>query len=334
MDTTASRFNPNNSEPQVSVIIPTCDRPAFLPGAITSVLEQTFQDFEIIVVDDSRRRQIIEGASEVSRALSAFDDLRIRLIVHEKNRGGSAARNTGIRNSRGRYIAFLDDDDEWLPEKLEMQVHRLEASPSRVGCSYTGYSIVNRADEAVTAVVRPTQQGDLSQELPRNNCIGGTSSMLLRRECFEKTGMFDETLPSFQDYDLWLRLSQSYHFDCISTPLMRYYIHPQKIWTNLDGLRKGMDLMLKKHGASRGLRRNWSNRYLSLGVQYCSSGELQKGRSAILHGMRLNPCEIRHYFNFGLSLFGADVFRKTKGLPIVAGASQNLRSLETKDSAR
>src|SRR5262245_46961170 len=111
--------------PKVSVIIPTHNRADFLRDAIFSVLNQTFQDFEIIVVDDA-------STDNTSEVIGAFNDERIRYLRHDTNKGGSAARNTGILNSQCDYIAFLDDDDQWLPEKLAKQVDTLIASPPDV----------------------------------------------------------------------------------------------------------------------------------------------------------------------------------------------------------
>jgi glycosyltransferase involved in cell wall biosynthesis len=118
--------------PAVSVIIPTYNRAEFLRLAITSVLNQTFQDFEIIVVDDA-------SEDHTHEVVHNFRDKRIKYIHHEVNKRVAAARNTGVLNSSGAYIAFVDDDDEWLPKKLQMQVALLENSPSIVGGVYTGF---------------------------------------------------------------------------------------------------------------------------------------------------------------------------------------------------
>ena len=116
--------------PKVSVVIPTHNRAGFLQAAIQSVLNQTFQDFEIIVVDDASEDQTTE-------IVRSFSDPRIRYMRHESNKGQGASRNDGIRQASGEYIALLDDDDEWLPEKLAKQVALLDSSPSQVGMIYT-----------------------------------------------------------------------------------------------------------------------------------------------------------------------------------------------------
>jgi glycosyltransferase involved in cell wall biosynthesis len=290
----------------VTVIIPTCNRAHLLATAIASVLNQTFQDFDIIVVDDSSNdnpRAVVEG----------YSDSRIRYLCHETRKGGSAARNTGIRNAVGQYVAFLDDDDEWLPQKLDKQLAVFSLGAPELGCVYTGYTVVNRANGEITNCRLATKRGDLSKELLFENPLGaGGSSVMLRRECFETVGMFDEQLPSFQDYDMWIRISKAFHFDFVAEPLVKYYFHGEKIWTNPDALSRGVDIMLSKYGEAPGVKKKLAYVCLSLGVVYCNKGNSQKGRQALAKAIKLYPWEIRHYFNMGLSFFGTDIFTRVR----------------------
>ncbi len=123
--------------PTVSVIIPTYNRAHLLGRAIESVLDQTYQDFEIIVVDDA-------SADETEEVVKSFGDDRINHIRHQKNKGGSAARNTGIKAARGEFIAFLDSDDEWVPKKLEKEIDRLQTLSNEVGVVYSGFCCVKQ----------------------------------------------------------------------------------------------------------------------------------------------------------------------------------------------
>lgn len=292
--------------PKVSVVVSTHNRAELLHAAIASVLSQSFQDFEILVVDD-------HSQDHTAQVVQRFRDGRIKYLRHETRRGGAAARNTGIQNSAGEYIAFLDDDDEWLPEKLETQVALFESSPPEVGCIYTGYLVIDRASGNILGRKTASKRGDLSSALLSGNCLGGTSSVLVRIECFNAVGLFDEALPSFQDYDLWIRLSQKFHFDCISRPLLKYYVHDKQIWTNLAALTKGLAIMLNKYAAtSVAQKKYYSSYYLSLGVAYCYRGDVRNGRQAYLTAARLYPFEVRSYFNFCLSLFGASAFKLVK----------------------
>src|SRR6266481_5515722 len=141
--------------PLVSVIIPTFDRPKFLEAALRSVLRQTVTDFEVLVIDDG-------SATDVLPLLDALHDGRIRYFRHESNRGEAAARNTGIINARGAYLAFLDDDDEWLPEKLRLQLELFSRRPDTVGCVYGGHEALRARDGRVVSRQIPTKRGDLS----------------------------------------------------------------------------------------------------------------------------------------------------------------------------
>ena len=291
--------------PKVSVIIPTHNRAHFLRDAISSVLSQTFQDVEIIVVDDA-------STDNTSEVVAAFNDERIRFLRHDTNKGGSAARNTGILASKCDYIAFLDDDDEWLPDKLRKQMEILLASPPEVGGVYTGCLDVDKASGKVIRQRIPTKRGNLSHELVIENCVGGTSTMLLKKVCLEHVGLFDESLPRSQDYDLWIRISQEFLFECVQEPLFKYHVHDRKISTDLRAVAKGLDLLATKYASYPLSKKFYSNDYVDFGIMYCLSGDMHEGRKAFLRAVKLSPLQLRGYFNLCLSLFGARNFVKVK----------------------
>ena len=302
----ASVVNPGllkTAMPQVSVIIPTHNRSDFLRSAIASVLNQTYQDYELIVVDDA-------STDNTAEAVAEFSDKRIRFLRHETTKGGSAARNTGILASECDYIALLDDDDEWLPDKLSKQMEVLLSSPPEVGCVYTGYVDVSRSTGTIIGEHIPTKRGDLSKELVAENCVGSASSVLLKRECLKKVGLFDESLPCAQDYDLWIRIANEFLFECVSEPLFKYRIHENKISTNLEAVTRGLEIMATKY-------RNfplsyYTGQYMDVGIMYCLAGDIKKGRKAFLQAIRLYPIQLRGYLNFCLTLFGAENFGKLK----------------------
>jgi len=260
--------------PAVSVVIPTHNRPDFVSAAIASVLNQTFQDFELIVVDDASCDR------NAAAVVTHFGDTRIRYIRHEINKGLSAARNTGILASVGRYIAFLDDDDEWLPEKLAMQVAILERSPRRVGVVYTGCLLVDKATDRVFDKRLPTKKGDLFGHLMESDCvIAGGSSTLIRRYCFEQVGLFDENVPTWEAYDMWIRLSKSFEFEYVEKALVKYHSHGNRINTNCKDLIKGIELVLEryKHLFAKN-KKGYSRHFLSLGVRCCLDNDVEKGK--------------------------------------------------------
>jgi glycosyltransferase involved in cell wall biosynthesis len=286
---------------KVSVVIPTHNRAEFLPTAIDSVLKQSFQDFELVVVDDAS----IDATAKVR---DKFHDVRIHWFRHDRPRGGAATRNTGIIHSRGEYVAFLDDDDEWYPDKLARQMEVMLGSEPQVGAVYTGYVIVDRTSGGVRGRMVPTRRGNLHDRLLESNPIGGTSSVLLKRSCLEKVGLFDESLPSFQDYDLWIRISKDFQFDYVQEPLLTYFIHPKKVWTNLEALTQGLEIMLRKYGSSATFRKRCSNRYLEFGVKFCEANQIEKGRTALRRSISLHPYRIKPYLYFLLALLGPKVF--------------------------
>ena len=291
--------------PLVSVIIPTCDRAEPLRVAISSVLAQTFQDFEIVVVDDA--------ASDTTReVVDSFTERRMQYIRHPARRGASAARNTGIRASRADCIAFLDDDDEWFATKLQNQMELFRRSAPTVGLVYTGYLVVGRGSGRILSRQVPSKRGELADAMLASNPVGGTSCVAVKRKYLEMVGSFDERLPSFQDYDLWIRLSRVCQFEYTAEPLLAYYIHDRKVWTDLDGIRGGLDIMMGKYGSSRAFRRHASRQFLTLGVKYGYAGRDRDCRNAFRRAIELHPTEPRGYFNFLLSFLGARQFSRLK----------------------
>jgi glycosyltransferase involved in cell wall biosynthesis len=182
--------------PRVSVIITTYNRADFVQEAIESVLNQTFRDFELIVVDD--------GSTDCTAEILHKWGKKIRSIRQE-NSGVSRARNTGIRLARGKYIAFLDSDDLWVQKKLEVQAHFLDANPQFSGC-YTDEVWIRRGVRVNPRNVHAKYSGWIFDRcLPL--CIISPSSVMLRRQVLDVAGFFDESLPVCEDYDLWLRIA-------------------------------------------------------------------------------------------------------------------------------
>ena len=185
----------------ISVVIPTHNRVDLLPRAIRSVQNQTYKDIEIIVVSDGST----DGTDNLMEELSKKDP-RIKYISYHPGHNGNYARNQGIMAAHGEYVAFLDDDDEWLPSKLEEQLKIMESDPE-IGLVYTGTHSVY-VDDGIEYDSYPIYQGDMSKQILYSNYIGSTTTVMLRRQIFEKSGLFDEELPAIQDYDLWIRVCQ------------------------------------------------------------------------------------------------------------------------------
>jgi glycosyltransferase involved in cell wall biosynthesis len=188
------------SSPLVSVIIPAFNRAAVLPQSAGSVLAQTMDDLELIIVDDF-------STDSTADVATSFGDPRVRLVRHETNRGVSAARNSGVVAARGRFLAFLDSDDTWLPEKLAIQTAQLEAAaqPDRTHCSHAFEMELGRTKVAWPK--RGPHAGEpVSDYLFAENGQLQTSTWLLARELFAKF-QFDENLRRHEDWDVLLRLA-------------------------------------------------------------------------------------------------------------------------------
>ncbi|MGI4993406.1 glycosyltransferase family 2 protein [Halobacteriovorax sp. GFR7] len=183
----------------VSVIIPTYNRANFLARAIDSVLKQSFQNFELIVVDD--------GSSDNSKDIvESFSDERIKYIF-QQNRGVSAARNLGVIQSSGNYIAFLDSDDEWSENKLQRQLSLLENTKLRL--CHTGEHWLRDGEVVKQKKVHQKVGGDMFIRSLKN-CVISPSSVLMERSLFEEMGGFNEDFIVCEDYDLWLKITSLY----------------------------------------------------------------------------------------------------------------------------
>jgi glycosyltransferase involved in cell wall biosynthesis len=196
-----------NREP-VSVIIPTYNRAAFLAGAIESVLGQTALAAELLVIDD--------GSTDHTADLVAGYGEAVRYL-HQANRGPAAARNLGIRAARHDLIAFLDSDDRFVPGKLEIQTAAMRTNPSLL-VSHTE-EIWYRNGSHLNQKKRHRKEGGDLFARGLALCVVGMSTVMARRQLFDRVGMFDEDLPCCEDYDLWLRVSPFWEFLYIDRPL-------------------------------------------------------------------------------------------------------------------
>lgn len=200
----------------VSVVIPTHNRADLLPRAIESVLKQTYANFEIIVVSDGST----DNTEDIVKKYSEKDS-RVKYIGYSPARGGNVARNTGIEASKGEYVAFLDDDDEWLPEKIEKQAALLDKDDN-VSLVYTGVHIIY-VNEKVEYNSMPKDRGDLKKRILIDNCIGTTSTVILRKIVLQDSGMFDVKLKALQDFDLWIRIARHSKVEVVPEPMINYY---------------------------------------------------------------------------------------------------------------
>ena len=276
----------------VSIIIPTFNRRTFLPRAVKSVLNQTFQSWELIIVDDG-------STDQTQEVLHSLRDRRVH-YVFQKHRGVSSARNTGIQLAGSPWICFLDSDDYWKPSKLERQIEELERNPV-YQVVYTDEIWMRRSQRVNPRKIHRKYSGWIYHRcLPL--CIISPSSVLLHRDVLRKEGLFDENLPVCEDYDLWLRVCSRRPILFLSEPLIvkvgghpdqlshsrwgmdRYRVEAlgkiwssgnltaqQKLWTAQELIRKAT--ILANGFAKRGKERQ-AEQYRSLADQYRISADL------------------------------------------------------------
>ncbi len=195
--------------PLVSVIIPTFNRAYLVERAIGSVLKQTFTDFELIVVDD--------GSTDSTRdVLSRFGGQLVQLCL--KHRGVSAARNAGIGICSGELVAFLDSDDEWLPEKLQRQLSLYDSHDPFFVCHTDEIWYRNGREVKQKPIHR--KQGGRFFERALERCLISPSSVMISKRLLDQVGWFDEDLPAAEDYDLWLRVTAFHDVHFVQEPLV------------------------------------------------------------------------------------------------------------------
>ncbi len=282
--------------PKVTIIIPTYNRSDLLQRAVDSVLSQSYTDYELIIVDD-------RSSDNTQKIIASFDDPRITCIRRKTNRGLSAARNTGVEQARGEYIAFLDDDDEWLPEKLREQVTFMDSLTHKVGMIYGWVDIFDDQGRLVRQN-KATIRGDIFEEVLRGYTLCGCSGQLARASAVREIGGFDEELRRGIDGDYIRRMSQRYHVEVMPKTVLNYYTGHSRISDsspkNLQAQVDSIKVSLRKFASEYELRPRIHNSVLrQLSNAEILTGNIKGCREAFLLGVRLdplNPGNITHAF--------------------------------------
>lgn len=290
--------------PTVSVIIPTYNRRAALETSIASVLRQSVEDLELIVVDDC-------STDDTPAMLGAVTDRRVRAIRHEANRGANAARNSGLDAASGRFVAFQDSDDEWLPAKLEKQLAALAAGDAVA--AYCGMIVVDGQHGGSSRRTRirylpdPARSrvsGDLLEPLLTTSLVS-TQTFIGRRDVIREAGRFDEALPALQDWDFMLRVAKLGPIALVDEPLVIQHLSPDSITRsprkrveararivekNMDLLSARPDLLATHHQA--------------IGSALHALGDVAGARRHLLRALRLGPFSLRRWGAAALTLLG------------------------------
>ena len=274
------------------------------------MLNQSYKRIEIIVVDDNHGNDSFRLSTKLK--IKEFDH-PIKYIEHDRNMGVVQARNTGIRNANGTYISFLDDDDEWIPSKLETQVDRFDKLPSIYGVIYCGWNAIDEV-AGTKSVIKPKYKGDLSRILGINH-IGSPSVVLCKRGYVEEINGFNDKIIYRADLDFYYRLSKICFFDFVPSPLVNYYIHSGSESKDNALRLKGMLDFLDVYSAE--LKTNklrWSEVNERLGELYILNNQQMKSIKSFFIAYLDRPLRVHILAKLMLSCLGPSNYIKIRRL--------------------
>jgi len=304
-------------KPTVSVIIPTYNCESYITETIHSVLDQSFKDVEIIVVDD--------GSTDRTREIVVSRGSRVRLVT-QVNSGVCAARNYGIREAQGQYICLMDHDDYWSPDKLALQLEQMHRHPE-VGLVYSSFIWWHPGEDGVFPNHSSFDQTSLPDGIDEQfsgwiyhqlllDCWVLTSAALIRAEVFEKCGMYDESLPYSEDWDLWLRFSREFPFIKLKKALTLYRQHPRqgnRVPRSIDYRTELLAKAAAKWGlcsrdgrciTKRQFNQNIARYHSEYGLHNLSAGNLKTANQAFLKAWSRYPLNWKSLAFIPASLLG------------------------------
>jgi glycosyltransferase involved in cell wall biosynthesis len=295
--------------PEVSVVIPTYNSARYLEPAVDSVLAQTFQDLEVIVVDD--------GSTDDTAALIRGLGPPVRYL-YQPNSGVSAARNRGVAASTGRYVALLDADDTWLPEKLSRQLEALGTAPAWRLC-YTAFFAADSDLNPIEVRHQEMPAGALESLLTHGNVVGAPSTIVCERRLFQQAGGFDPGLSQCADWDMWIRLAALTEFLYLDVPLATYRMHGVSMSSDPRLLEEDSLCVLEKGFGMPGIepalaaqrRRAFARNYMVLAGTYFHAGDYRDFARCAARSLSLDPRRARYLAGFPLRA-GKRIFNRAK----------------------
>jgi len=309
------------SKPTVSIIIPTYNRDKLILKALESIFSQTFQDYEVLIIDDA-------STDNTEQVIRELEHPKVRYYKLDQNSGQCVARNYGAKRATGDYLAFLDSDDEWLPQKLELQISLFSEGSDRLGAVY-GYTYQKDVIKNETVLSDSGFfRGDIHEKVLSGFCPPTPSLFVVKRSVYESVQGFDESLVTFVDLDLWLRISEHHDFDYVEAPVIIKYEHiGDQYINNFEKRYKGYHLFISKwrdylirktgKGGFMDFSRSVANKLVFPLIDHPPANLRKKSFSLIRLLIRVRSIRIRFYFKLLLILlFGPQIIyriRKIRG---------------------
>lgn len=300
----------------ISVVMPTYNYARYIGEAIDSVLAQTRSDYEIIVIDDGSN----DGTGDLIK--NKYPMVR---YFYTKQNGVSSARNLGIKVSKGEFIAFLDADDVWLPEKLEKQIDVFNKK-KEVGMVYTencSFDKYNRIVDRSLGKREKLMRGDVVRNIFLNSYLT-TSTVMVRKAVFDRVGLFEEQLKAAEDDNMWMRIAMEYPIEMIDEPLVRYRITEGSLSRTyskcIEGVKKNIELIRIKYPDlyQRLGRKSMDNKYyviyFSEGYNCFTTKEYDAAKVYFKKSMEFNPYKLKSYVYYLSCYFPQGIIDKLKQL--------------------
>ena len=278
--------------PETSIVIPTYNRADVVSRAIESALNQTYEDFEVIVVDDG-------STDDTSEVIDQYQDDRLRYIRYDENQGANHARDIGVDHADGRYISFLDSDDELKEDYLRIVIDRLkETSEDCVG-AFTAYE---RVKDGEVVDRRRAIDGYLTGVENRGKVAGGFSTDTFEQRVFDLVGSLDESLESRQDLDFYIRILKDYKLLGIDDDLVIHYKDGYRISDDVERIIAGQESLRKKHGDL--LPEHKSGTYYARAFACARDGKVSQANTYFYHSIKEDPTNWLAWYHYLFTLFG------------------------------
>lgn len=287
----------HSEDPLVSVIIPTYNRGNVVSRAINSALNQSIENIEVIVVDDG-------STDDTRQVINRIDDSRV-IYLFQENKGANAARNTGLKQSQGEFITFLDSDDALRKEYLAKSINSIRNSSKECVGAATSYTM--HTNDGKRKWVIPDRELGLD-DFRHGNPVGSFSSVLFHKSVIEKVGFLDENLPSIQDYDYYIRIARNHTIIGLNNDLVDvYHDCGNRISDNLNKKITGQEMLTKKHRDVISDKRI-SRHHITRGKILVSEGKMWRARREFLTSIFISPISLAPYFYLFSCIWNRDFF--------------------------